>query len=140
MLVLWRRGVRLSETSLHSTGRLIRAAIIPLICDLPALRKTTGFAGHSSKHMCSFCLLKKGNINDLNRPWPTRTCKEHVELARRWRDAKTEKERQDLFEKHGVRWSVLLELPYWDPTRFAVVDAMHNLFLGELRHHCMEVW
>lgn len=31
-------------------------------------------------------------------------------------------------------------MPYWDPTRYAVVDAMHNLFLGELRHHCREVW
>ena len=31
-------------------------------------------------------------------------------------------------------------MEYWDPTRFAVVDAMHNLFLGELRHHCRDVW
>lgn len=140
MLVLWSNGIRLTQTALHSNGRLVRAVIIPLICDLPALRKTTGFAGHSSKHMCSFCLLKKGNINDLNRPWPERSRKDHENIARRWRDARTEKERDEIFEKHGLRWSVLLDLPYWDPTRFAVVDAMHNLFLGELRHHCMEVW
>lgn len=140
MLVLWDSGVHLSRTALHPTGRLVRAAIIPLICDLPALRKTAGFAGHSSKHMCSFCLLKKGNINNLNRPWPARTWKEHLDIATRWRNAQTEKERETLFEKHGLRWSELLRLPYWDPTRFAVVDAMHNLFLGELRHHCREVW
>lgn len=140
MLVLWHSGVRLSRTALHTSGRLIRAAIVPLICDLLALRKTAGFAGHSSKHMCSFCLLTKGNINDLNRPWPSRTWKEHLDIATRWCNAKTEKERDTLFEKHGVRWSELLRLPYWDPTRFAVVDAMHNLFLGELRHHCRDVW
>ena len=50
------------------------------------------------------------------------------------------KERDAIFEDHGIRWSRLLRLPYWDPTRYAVVDAMHNLFLGELRHHCVEVW
>ena len=45
-----------------------------------------------------------------------------------------------IFERHGIRWSELLRLPYWDPTRYALVDAMHNLYLGELRHHCMEVF
>ena len=63
-----------------------------------------------------------------------------MEIAVRWRDARTEVDRQNVFDEHGIRWSELLRLPYWDPTRYAVVDAMHNLFLGELRHHCMEVW
>lgn len=31
-------------------------------------------------------------------------------------------------------------MEYWDPTKFALVDSMHNLFLGELRHHCRDVW
>ncbi len=140
MIVLWQSGIRLGRTALYATGRLVRAVIIPLICDLPALRKAAGFAGHSSKHMCSFCLLKKGNINDLNRPWPARSKREHEDLAERWRTANTTKEREDLFDKYGLRWSELLRLKYWDPTRFAVVDAMHNLFLGELRHHCRAVW
>lgn len=65
MLTLWHHGICLTCTALHSAGRLVRAVIIPLICDLLALRKVAGFAGHSSKHMCSFCLLKKGNINNL---------------------------------------------------------------------------
>ncbi|TFY53450.1 hypothetical protein EVJ58_g9445 [Rhodofomes roseus] len=140
MLVLWNAGLRLNQTALHVSGRLVRAAIIPLICDLPALRKAAGFAGHSSKHFCSFCLLKRSDINDISRPWPTRTWKEHLDIAQRWRDAATRSDRDALFEEHGLRWSELLRLPYWDPTRYAVVDAMHNLFLGELRHHCMAVW
>lgn len=45
-----------------------------------------------------------------------------------------------IFGEHGLRWSDLLRLPYWDPTRYTVVDVMHNLFLGELRHHCRDVW
>ncbi|KIK22681.1 hypothetical protein PISMIDRAFT_11400 [Pisolithus microcarpus 441] len=38
------------------------------------------------------------------------------------------------------RWSELLRLPYWDPTRFVVVEAMHNFFLGDLQHHCRKVF
>ncbi len=139
-IVLWHTGIRLSRTAMHPAGRLVRAVIIPLICDLPALRKTAGFAGHSSTHFCSFCLLKRSNINNLSRPWPCRTWQEHVDIASHWRDAKTEAERKKIFDTHGLRWSEMLRLPYWDPTRYAVVDAMHNLFLGDLRHHCREVW
>lgn len=34
---------------------------------------------------------------------------------------------------------MLLELPYWDPTKSVVVDAMHNLFLNLVKHHCREI-
>jgi len=37
--------------------------------------------------------------------------------------------------KTGIRWTELLRLPYFDPSRFVVVDAMHNLFLGLTREH-----
>ncbi len=30
----------------------------------------------------------------------------------------------------GCRYSSLLELPYFSPTRFLTIDPMHNLFLG----------
>ena len=32
--------------------------------------------------------------------------------------------------KFGVRYSLLLNLPYFDPVLQCVVDVMHNLFLG----------
>jgi hypothetical protein len=35
-----------------------------------------------------------------------------------------------VFKETGVRWSELLRLPYWDPTRFLAIDGMHNLLLG----------
>ncbi|KAG5220444.1 Immunoglobulin G-binding protein [Salix suchowensis] len=34
-----------------------------------------------------------------------------------------------------LRYTELLELPYFDPTRFIVVDSMHNLFLGLIKEH-----
>ena len=39
----------------------------------------------------------------------------------------------------GVRYSVLLSLPYFDTVRFTVVDPMHNLYLGS-RKHVLKVW
>jgi hypothetical protein len=34
-----------------------------------------------------------------------------------------------------VRYSELLRLPYYEPTRFLIVDSMHNLFLGLIKEH-----
>jgi len=39
----------------------------------------------------------------------------------------------------GVRYSVLLSLPYFDPVRFTVVDVMHNLFLGTGKY-MFKIW
>ena len=141
LLELWNPGVYLSRTALRRFGRLVRVAIVPLVCDLPAMRKTAGFAGHSSAHFCSYCRLLLKDICNLNREnWPPRmTWKEHHKKATAWRDA-NQATRSSIFDIWGVRWSELLRLPYWDPTRFAVIDTMHNLLLGELKHHCVEVW
>lgn len=140
LLALWYRGIYFSNPT-PELSVFVRAAVIPLVCDIPALRKTGGFAGHSSSHFCSFCQLLKDNINDLDRRhWPHYSWQEHLLYATEWLKAPTEARREAVFKAHGLRWSELLRLPYWDPTRFAVVDAMHNLFLGELRHHCRDVW
>ncbi|TFK82411.1 hypothetical protein K466DRAFT_468385, partial [Polyporus arcularius HHB13444] len=131
LLMLWTRGLYLTRTALRWMGRFVRVAMIPLVCDLPALRKAAGFAGHSAKNFCSFCRLQKADITNLDREtWPKqRTWEEHLRLATEWRDGDADT-RKNIFEKHGLRWSELLRLPYWDPTRFAVIDTMHNLFLG----------
>jgi hypothetical protein len=140
LLTLWYRGIYLSRTWSRACGRMVRAAMIPLVCDLPALRKTGGFAGHSSRNICSFCRLQKDDISNLDRKsWTKRTWEQHLEIATRWKDAQTQKIRDEIYETHGIRWSELLCLPYWDPTRYALVDAMHNLYLGDLHHHCMEI-
>ncbi|KIJ10610.1 hypothetical protein PAXINDRAFT_16444 [Paxillus involutus ATCC 200175] len=55
--------------------------------------------------------------------------------AQHWRDAVTKKERENIFKETGIRWSELLRLPYWDPTRSMVVDGMHNLFLRLVQFH-----
>ena len=53
--------------------------------------------------------------------------------------AKSPSEQQRVLSKLGVRYSLLLELPYFDPIRFHVIDPMHNLLLGTAKH-MMRIW
>lgn len=40
---------------------------------------------------------------------------------------------------YGTRYSVFAELPYFDTVRMAIVDPMHNLFLGTAKH-MLKIW
>jgi hypothetical protein len=60
-------------------------------------------------------------------------------MAEEWLAATSKSERDRIFKRTGVRWSELLRLPYWDPTRSIVVDGMHNLFLNLVKYHIEEV-
>ena len=41
----------------------------------------------------------------------------------------------------GCRYSILLDLPYFDPVRMTIIDPMHNLFLGTAKHIMLKnVW
>ena len=42
-------------------------------------------------------------------------------------------------KQYGVRYSVLLQLPYFDVVQFHVIDAMHNLLLGTAKN-MMHIW
>ena len=63
-----------------------------------------------------------------------------MDAAYAWLNAGTMRERQRLYDQHGIRWSALNQLPYWDPIHMATVDSMHALFLGLLHHHICQVW
>ena len=138
---LWHHGVRYSQTPRHPCGKTVRCAIIPLVSDLPAARQMSGFAPHQSHHLCSFCETTLADIEDTEWwKWKGRNCEEHRLLAERWKNASTEAERDQIYQDTGVRWSELLRLPYWDPTRFVALDPMHALFLGIFKRHCTEIW
>ncbi|KAI0349684.1 hypothetical protein OH77DRAFT_1370358, partial [Trametes cingulata] len=137
----WQHGVYYSRTARRPLGRLTRCAAFPLICDLGAGRKASGQASHSSSFFCSFCQLLKASINNLDvLQWPRRDDATFRDLAEEWRTASTAGRRDQLFKASGVRYSALLALPYWKPTRYAVVDVMHNLFLGLLQRHCRRIF
>lgn len=139
--VSWSRGVYYSRTAYREQGRLTRCAALPLICDLGAGRKTSGQASHSAAMFCSFCQLLKSSINDLDRTsWPRRDCHAFRRCAEEWKEAPSERRREQLFKSSGIRYSSLLDLPYWRPTRYVVIDTMHNLFLGLFQRHCRRIF
>ncbi|KAA1479136.1 hypothetical protein DENSPDRAFT_788840 [Dentipellis sp. KUC8613] len=141
LLLFWEPGIRLSRTARYERGRSVLLALIPVVCDLLAAKQVTGFSGHQSTFFCTYCWLKLGDIENLERStWPRRDFEEHLKLARAWRDAQTKEEQDQIYDERGVRWSELLRLPYWNPFQHTVIDTMHNLFLGLLHHHCRTLW
>ena len=66
--------------------------------------------------------------------WRTRTGSEHRMLATRQISMTTKSYRDDAESSSSCRYSVLLELPYFDAPRMLIVDPMHNLFLGCAKH------
>lgn len=138
LLEFWHPGVQFSRTHKFPGGRLVRCALICVVCDLPAARKTGGFAASSHNHFCAIChcTRKKQGYNNLNYgSWERRTNDDCRQAAELYMSASDSKERDRILGETGVRWSELLRLPYFDPSRFIVVDAMHNLFLGLIQEH-----
>jgi hypothetical protein len=133
----WKDGVRYSRTALHPQGRTTRSSIIAAVMDLPAARHASQLASHSSHHYCSACQCfhrsTMGRTDHEN--WVMRDVETMRLNAERWLHASTSKEREDIFQQHGTRWSELWRLPYWNPTRQLVVDAMHCILEGHAQHH-----
>lgn len=62
--------------------------------------------------------------------WPVRTLEEHKAHSLSYLMQKTASGQQAIVSEFGVRYSILQELPYFDPIRHHVIDPMHNLLLG----------
>lgn len=138
LIEFWQPGVRFSRTYNFERGRLIRCALIALVCDLPGARKTAGYASFAHENFCNIChctLSKDGYGNTDYHSWKRRTGAEWRAHAHHFQAAEDSEARNKLFKIHGIRWSELLRLPYFDISRCVVVDSMHNLFLGLIKTH-----
>jgi hypothetical protein len=134
-------GILYSRTARHTHGCRVRAILVPVVADMPAPRQAVGFASPTATFFCTLCNLKIQDIENLDkRTWPERDVVEHGRVARRWRDAQTTQEQEALFKSHGIRWSPLLELPYWNPILFTAIEPMHVFDVGLLQNHCRHVW
>ena len=127
---------------------LVRAALLCVACDIPAARKVCGFCGHQALFGCSKCLKRfvtdafgqKADYSGFNRDdWEPRNLDKHKEFAIKHQAAKTQAQRKVIEREHGCRYSVLLQLPYFNPIRMCVIDPMHNLLLGTAKH-MLSVW
>ena len=71
--------------------------------------------------------------------WTERTGAEHRQKAKELLKEKTPTALQNAESRIGLRYSILLSLPYFDPVKFTIIDPMHNLFLGTGKY-AFEVW
>ncbi|KIY62281.1 hypothetical protein CYLTODRAFT_318585, partial [Cylindrobasidium torrendii FP15055 ss-10] len=140
LLVAWTSGIFITKTPRHPYGRLFRCAIVPLVCDLPATRQMAGVVSHQSYHWCNFCSCTSADETLDAQRWTSMSQEKHRHCARQWRDATSEEERSELFSQNRVRWTSFLDLPYWDPTKFVLIDSMHCFYLGLLHRHLRLVW
>ena len=134
-------GVWYSRTARHGQGCRVRAILVPVVSDMLAARQAGGFASPTATYFCTCCNLKIQDIENLDRcTWPERDVVQQIQVAKRWRDAESLEEQDKLFKNHGIRWSPLLDLPYWDPVLFTAIEPMHLFDTGLFQTHCRQVW
>lgn len=137
---LWNIGLFIKRTQQHPKGRFVRAALVALVCDMPAARLLGGFSHYRSGELpCSMCKHADLDILDESQFFP-RTAGEHREMAEAWLHADSEEEQNALFQRNGVRWSELLRLRYWDPVQNTIIDSMHGFYLRIFQRHCRDIW
>ena len=140
LLEFW-KGIYYTLTFASLCGCVTKGAMIPLVCDMLSARQLAGLSSATSTWFCTFCHLTIQEIENLDKStWPARDLVAQIENAKLWRDCQSEADRDTCFKSHGVRWSVLLDLPYWNPILFSVVDSMHAAYLGLVLSHCRKVW
>lgn len=144
LLELW-QGCWLSN---NECRRFVRAALLCVSCDLPAARKVCGIVGHSALMGCSKCKKKfptasfgeKADYSGFDvENWTTRIDGEQRKYACEHLIASTLSHQKSIEREHGVKYSLLNELPYYDTVRFLAIDPMHLLFLG-IAKHTMKTW
>ncbi|KAL3879731.1 hypothetical protein ACJMK2_032017 [Sinanodonta woodiana] len=140
LTVAW-NGFDLKSYKSPDVPVLVRLALLCVGCDIPASRKHCGFLGHSATMGCNKCMKAFiGGIGEKNyggfnlSEWNLRNNSSHRKLVQKVMKAKTKGSRKELERKYGIRYSVLLELHYFDPVRMTIIDPMHNLFLGSAKH------
>jgi hypothetical protein len=57
----------------------------------------------------------------------------HRVQAKAWLTARTKTEQAKIAKSTGVKYSVLLQLDYWNPIQFTVIDSLHAFWLGICR-------
>lgn len=133
MTAAWERGILYT----HVPGRLVRCAIACAVCDLPGARKLASLAGVNSHHFCTVCeCYGRSHIGRLDyENWISRDPNVLRKNAEDWRDASSISKQKLIFSSHGVRWSELWRLPYWNPSIQLVIDPMHCLLEGLVDDH-----
>lgn len=126
LVEFWTSGVYLSRTARCLLGRLARAMLAFVCCDMDACRVASGFASHTSEAFCCYCNLLKSEINNLDpSSWTLKTREEHAKVARCYVNAHTKSDRMLIRNHTGYRKTPFLRLEYYDTIMCNVLDCMH---------------
>ena len=124
----------------------VRVALGCVNCDIPASRKVCGFLGHRATLGCNKCLkhfsfdCTRANYSGFDREtWDMRSYDQHRRDCKKLENEKSVNSLKKAESELGVRNSVLLSLPYFDPIRQYAIDPMHNLFMGTAKH-VLNIW
>ena len=127
----------------------IFVALIASVCDLPATAKLGGFLNHNSHYGCWKCCKYFPYVEELNRNdfsgieiGLPREHVNHKNNAKSTLLARTPTERKKKELELGSRFTELFHLPYYDTVRYAIIDPLHNLFLGtgkRLQNYWIEI-
>ena len=144
--ILWSQGIRVKPHGCK-TMYFFRADLICVVCDIPALRKVCGFTGCNSHRGCSKCKkyflgsVQTGiDFSGFDNEETPRTDEEHHRYAQSILNASSSEQRAKLVLSSGTLYYKLLQLPYFDCVRYHVIDPMHNLFLGTVKHIMKNIW
>lgn len=143
----WNPGVRLYTAESPKFKLLYKIALMCVACDVPAARKCCGFKGHAANYGCSRCkkFFPGGvgckDFSGFDRTtWPERSLHAHRLTCNELQKCSTQTAKELLQTRTGVKYLVLIELTYFNPIRFTVIDPMHNLFLGTAKHVMKNLW
>ncbi|KIJ11067.1 hypothetical protein PAXINDRAFT_85071, partial [Paxillus involutus ATCC 200175] len=143
MVGSWERGVHFNRTALHPAGRVVRSAVVCVVCDLLAAQKAAQLSGPRSHFYCSICNcsdLKTLRRTDFNSDCWKLQDKDTLQCqAEEYKNADSAVEQEKLFTKNGVCWLPLWRLPYWDPAHQLVIDAMHCILKDITGFHVCDV-
>ncbi len=137
------------EMNVHgfSSKQVVRCALLCAACDLPAGRKLCGFLSYNACYGCTRCWKKfPGGVGsrdfsgfDRNN-WPIRNEEEHRNYGNMLLSCTTKAQKSKIEKDTGYRYTSLLRLPYFNPTRMLILDPMHNFFLGTAKHVLKSIW
>jgi hypothetical protein len=118
---LW-KGVRLYTSESPKYRVLIRGALLCAACDIPAARKLCGFKGHNANRGCSKCFKEfPGPVTNKDysgfdrQNWPQRDVTKHRQVSKKIKEAKTLQLKNKLQTMHGIYFTTLSNLEYFNP-------------------------
>ncbi|KIK78458.1 hypothetical protein PAXRUDRAFT_28616 [Paxillus rubicundulus Ve08.2h10] len=101
-----------------------------------------GVVYHTPSHPQGQRVTKEELFSDesLRNEFEGRNGEEHHKGCFEEKSLQTDEECEEYFQKHGVQWTELAQLPYFNLVWHTIIDPMHNLLLGIVKTQWYNWW